>query len=283
MWACQPPPSVKSHLTVPACLNVSAFESSILCGVFESLHIYVQLIMDCDHSGDPFTFVLGPLSGQVVNCPIVLTLNHYRFHLLSSFSSSSFLFFFDFCFFLLPFFFTPPQLWFCFFLLPARSRFTCLSSCLVLLNLALIPKTQTRNLPRWTGVTQSNRPLWSFCFLLSSHRSSFLPSFILFHFHGPRSPGSFPLTTLHCLLSFASLCHTDDLLLCPRPFVVRLSSTCLLIPSLFPCLCLRRVAWCRLSSLCCYLSEVTAGLRAYLGATVSPSWGCSEAFNPSVL
>lgn len=58
------------------------------------------------------------------------------------------------------------------------------------------------------------------------------PPFIFFHFRGSRSTDFFPPTTLHCPFSFTSLCHMDDLLLCPR-LSVTLSSFSFPLP-LFP-------------------------------------------------
>lgn len=54
-----------------------------------------------------------------------------------------------------------------------------------------------------------------------------------------------PFTTLHCLFSFASRCHTGDLWLHPRLSFSSLAFPLprLLISSLFPCLCLRCFAW----------------------------------------
>lgn len=107
-----------------------------------------------------------------------------------------------------------------------------------------------------------------------------------FHFHRPPSPDSFPLTTLHCLLSFTSLCHTDDLLLCPRPSVSPSSFSFPLPAFWFPLSFCVSVSGASLdifrSLFCRYLSEVSAGLHAYLRVAVSPLWACSEVSNPPV-
>lgn len=145
--------------------------------------------------------------------------------------------------------------------------------------------TQARNLPRWTGAKLFHRPLPDLSDSSSRHIAHlFLPlSFYLISLVLDLLTLS-PFTTLHCLFSFTSLCHTDDLLLCPRLSASLFLFLYLSFDFVSLSVSLSQVHYL-ISSVLFVLLSFRGQCRApytYLRIAVSPLWSCSEVFNPPV-
>lgn len=263
MQACQPPPSIKRHLTVPAWLS---FFSWCLHPVpstdtFMSLRLFFASLKFLFFSPCSATHLLS-LSFQFLSHSIPL---HPSF-------ASVLIFFFE-----------------------SSAPLACLAlrlfaypCCLV--RIAVQNRFNAKDMWHKPGICSGG--LVPRCstdlsqISLMSHCSSFLPLFTFFHFDCPRySDSFFPYRFPSSLFIYFTWSHRWLLVMSSALFclcITLLSSTCLFIPSLFLCLCLGRIAWYLLLSLRCYVPEVSAGEPRLSHVPSHTITECMEWFNPQV-